>query len=114
MELNSEQLESLLVLLAGVIAIPLTALIVAGILKYAAKWSKEIVFYVRAYQPTVVAAVNEPTDPLIVWLDRYVPGESAKLLSAALPALLNALADGIAAGLGEAVPLQERAEDAAK
>lgn len=115
MELSSEQLESLLVLLAGVIAIPLTALIVAGLVKYAAKWTKDIAYYVRAYQPAVVSAVDQPGDPVNVQidklLDRIVKANWDVFAAKVLPAFLNALADGLASGLAESVPLPERAPD---
>jgi len=73
---------------------------------------------VRRYEPQVVEAVNEPTDAIPSHidslLDRVRPGEWDKLAAQALPAFYRAFADALDAQFNEAVPLQERAEDATK
>jgi len=118
MELDQELLTKVVVGVMAVLA-PLAALVVGLFLtKYAAKWARDVAFYVRRYEPQIVAAVNEPTDAIPSHidslLDRVRPGEWDKLAAQALPAFYRAFADALDAQFNEAVPLQERAEDATK
>ena len=107
MELNSDLLEAVLValaaLLGGAVGLALTALV----LKYAAKWFKDFRAIVRDYAPSVIAQVNEPSDPALVqldkWLDRIYPYGWDMLAAKVLPPMLRAAADAIAAQ----VPPQE-------
>lgn len=116
MELNSDLLEAVLVALAALLGGALGLALTALVLKYAAKWSKDIVAVVRRYQPQVIAAVDQPTDavPLRIdaLLDRVYPGDWNKYAAAALPAFYRALADALESALPgeppqEAIPPQE-------
>lgn len=61
--------------------------------KYAAKYSKETIYYIRHYSPKLAVHVNETTDPAIVFLDKYIPGQADKVLVALLTAILKALSE---------------------
>lgn len=116
MELNQDLLEAVLVALAALIGGALGLALVALVLKYAAKWFKDFVAVVRDYTPRVIEQVNEPSDPALVqldkWLDRIYPYGWDALAAKVLPAMLRAAADAIAAA-EPGVPLPER-EDASK
>lgn len=116
MELNSELLEAVLVALAALLGGALGLALTALVLKYAARWFKDFAAIVRDYAPSVIAQVNEPSDPALVqldkWLDRLYPYGWDALAAKVLPAMLRAAADAIAAA-EPAVPLPER-EDASK
>ena len=60
---------------------------------------------VRGHQAEIIAAVDEPGDPLVVQLARYT-SIPAPVWAAFLPAFFSALADGLerAAGEGESSP----------
>jgi hypothetical protein len=55
---------------------------------------------VRGHQAEIIAAVDEPGDPLVVQLARYT-SIPAPVWSAFLPAFLKALADGLERAAGE-------------
>lgn len=81
-----------------VVGVAIALLFTAFTAKYGAKYSKEAVFYIRKYKPQAIEAVNETTDPVIVWLDKVIPGKADNVLVIALPALINSVADNIKEG----------------
>ena len=101
MEIDRDLLEGVLVavaaLLGGGVGVALSMLI----LKYAAKWFKDFQAIVRDYTPQVSARVDEPADPALIaldkWLDRVYPYDWNVLAAKVLPAMLRAAADAIAA-----------------
>lgn len=101
MELNSELIEAVVVaiaaLIGGAVGLALTALV----LKYAAKWFKDFAAIVRDYTPRVIERVDEPGDPALVlldkWLDRVYAYQWDVFAAKVLPPMLRAAADAIAA-----------------
>lgn len=116
MELNQDLLEAVLVALAALLGGALGLALVALVLKYAAAWFKDFVAVVRRYEPQVVKAVDEPSDLLIVnidkLLDRVHKYQWDVLLAKTLPVLIGAAAEAFKAA-EPGVPLPER-EDASK
>jgi len=86
-------------LLAGVVGTGLALVLVALCVKYLAKYAGDIRGYVQRYRKGVVEQVDDVNDPLIKQMAKLfrVP---ESLLITVLPAFLNALADGILAGVG--------------
>lgn len=60
----------------------------------------------RKYRPDVIAAVDQPTDPLIRWLSRLT-GADAGNLSNVLPRVLRAMADALDEATGFEEPQPE-------
>jgi len=120
MQIDQELLEAVLVAVAALIGGGLGLALTALILKYAAKWFKDFQAIVRDYTPQVVQRVDQPTDPALVqldkWLDRLYPYNWNTLAAKVLPAMLRAAADAIteqdAAPPQEAAPLPERGDAA--
>ena len=86
-------------LLAGVVGTGLALVLVALCVKYLAKYAGDIRGYVVRYRKGVIEQVDDVNDPLIKQMAKLfrVP---ESLLITVLPAFLNALADGILAGVG--------------
>lgn len=101
MEIDRDLLEGVLVAVAALLGGGLGLALTALILKYATKWFKDFQAIVRDYTPQVVEQVNEPSDLLIVNMDRLLDRvhkyEWDALLAKALPAMINAAMDAIAA-----------------
>jgi len=55
---------------------------------------------VRGHQATIIAAIDQPGDPLVVQLARYTP-IPADVWAAFLPAFFSALAEGLERAAGE-------------
>lgn len=72
------------------------------------KWSKDAIYYLRTYTPQAISAVDEPTDPINVAiervLDRVLDRDWGVYASQLLPAILRTLADQ----LDDSVPVRER------
>jgi hypothetical protein len=79
--------------LAVVFGVSTSGAALAFAAKYAAGWSREAWDRARGQVPAAIEAVNDPRDPMIVWLDRYVPGHADQVMAAALPVFLRTVAD---------------------
>ena len=77
--------------------------VVAFVSKYAAKWGKQAAYYARKWEPALVAAVDEASDPFIVQLDKLFPG-AGKVAVKVAPAVLRTLADELEKLLAEVAP----------
>lgn len=88
-----------------VIGMVIVAVITAFALRYASKEMRQAWRYLRGNLDWAITKVDEPGDPLIILLDRYIPGQTDKALSAMLPAILRAAADALDKVLAE--PPQE-------
>lgn len=101
MEIDQGLLEDVLVAVAALLGGGLGLALTALILKYAAKWFKDFQAVVRDYTPQVSGQVDEPSDLMIVNMDRLLDRvhkyEWDVLLAKVLPALVSAAADAIAA-----------------
>ena len=72
----------------------LIALLVAAVVaRYSAKFGREAWLELRGHVPAVLEAIDEPGDPIIMLIDRYLPGKNDVALAAFLSAGLRALAD---------------------
>jgi RNAse (barnase) inhibitor barstar len=103
MELNDIFGGDMLVLwqvLAGVVGTGLALVLVALCLKYLAKYAGDIRGYVKRYRTGVIEQVDDVNDPLIKRLAKLFRVPESVLI-VLLPTVLNALADGLLAGLPE-------------
>jgi len=100
-EIDRDLLEGVLVAVAALVSSGVGVALSMLILKYAAKWFKDFAAIVRRYEPQVSARVDEPADPALIaldkWLDRVYPYDWNVLAAKVLPAMLRAAADAIAA-----------------
>lgn len=76
------------------------------------KWTKDAIYYLRMYTPQAISAVDEPTDPINVaierMLDRVLDRDWGVYASQLLPAILRTLADQLDDGASEeAIPPRE-------
>jgi len=76
-----------------VIGAALTLAVVSFLLRYTSRDLRTALYNITHYTPQVIERVDEPTDPWIVLLDRYIPGKADTILSVALPEFLRALSD---------------------
>lgn len=101
MSLDRDLLEAVLVALAALLGSALGLALTALVLKYAAKWYKDFAAIVRDYTPRVIERVDEPGDPALVlldkWLDRVYAYQWDVFAAKVLPPMLRAAADAIAA-----------------
>jgi hypothetical protein len=69
------------------------------IAKLGTKQARDLWYYARQYQPRLLAAVDQPSDPFNVALDKLLdkalPGDWDARAAVFLPAFLNALAAGL-------------------
>jgi hypothetical protein len=93
--------------LATVFGISVGTAMLALSAKYAAGWSREAWERARGYLPSAIEIVNDPEDAMVVWMDRYVPGQAADIISKAFPAFLRAAADELDKVLLGDAPAQE-------
>lgn len=75
-------------------------------LKHAAKQARDLWYYLRRYVPDAVAAVDEPTDPVIVMLARYVP-VLARVAPLYAPVFIRAFAKAVDEVLDTPDPVRE-------
>lgn len=90
----------------------LIALLAAAVVaRYSAKFWRDAWLELRGHVPVALKAIDEPDDPLILLLDRYLPGKNDVALAAFLSAGLRALADALDRQLD--VPPEENLGDTA-
>jgi hypothetical protein len=69
------------------------AAIIALALRLSAGELFKIWQFVRGEVPAVIEAFDDPDDPLVLWLDKYIPGNATAVINQALPAFLRIVAD---------------------
>jgi len=73
----------------------LTLLVIVLTARYTTLWSARTVTEVRVILNQVQRQLDEPDDPLIQLLDRYIPGQADAVLVQVLPAMLRAAAEAL-------------------
>lgn len=92
--LNSEIVQYVLGTVIVAVAASAGGALALFALKHAAKQARDLWYYLRRYVPDAVAAVDEPTDPVIVALARYVP-VLARVAPVYAPVFIRAFAKAV-------------------
>lgn len=95
-----------------VIGALLALLLAAVVARYSAKFGRETWLELRGQMPLIISAVDEPSDPIIMLIDRYVPGKADVALAAFMSAGLRALGEMLDRSLDVTPPVERNLNDA--